>query len=156
MPFSSEAWRKKFDWLDPSFVFVFYDENRNGETVRQEVVQFASWLVQSCGVREISIDPASPFARHPEWSVLYKRTRDKVLLHRSPMESDMEPYSPLNRLTVLDPGARTDVFLGIQMLQRPFHVVLLPLGVPDPGNDLRRLSDVSSIRLEALIKEISQ
>lgn len=158
MPFSSEAWREKFDWLDPAFVFVFYDESRHGETLRQEVVQFASWLVQSCGVREISIDPASPFARHPEWSVLYKRTRDKVLLHRSLMEFDMEPYSPLNRLTVLDSGAPRDLVLGIQMLQRPFHVVLLPLGVPDPGNRLRRLSDVSpdSIRLESLIKEISQ
>lgn len=149
---------EKFGWLDPSFVFVFFDENRHGETIRQEVIKFTTWLVQSCGVREISIDPASPFARHPDWSGLYKRTRDTVLLHRSPMESDMEPYSPLARLTVLDPGAPTDLLLGVQMLQRPFHVVLLPLGMPDPGNGLRRLSDVSpdSIRLEALIQEISQ
>lgn len=70
----------------------------------------------------------------------------------------MEPYSPLARLTVLDPGVPTDCIVGTQMLRRPFHVVLLPLGVPDPGNELRRLSDVSpdSIRLEALIHEINQ
>jgi len=158
MPFSSEAWAEKFNWLDPAFVFVFYDEGRESGTLRRDIVQFASWLVQCCGVREISIDPASAFARHPEWNGLYRRTRDKVLLHRPPQESGMEPYSPLPRLTVLDPGVSTDLILDIQMLQRPFHIVLLPLGVPDPGNDLRRLSDVSpdSIRLDALIQEINQ
>jgi ATP-dependent DNA helicase RecQ len=158
MPSSSEAWNEKFDWLDPSFVFVFYDENRQVETIRQEIIQFASWLVQSCGVREISIDPASSIARHPDWSGLYKRTRDKVLLHRSPMESDVEPYSPLARLTVLNPDASADILLGVQMLQRPFHVVLMPLGMQDPGNSLRRLADVSEhkILLETVIQEISQ
>lgn len=156
--FSSEVWNGKFPWLDPAFVFVFYDETRYGEPIRQEIMQCAAWLVQSSGVREISIDPASPIARHPDWGGLYKRVRDKVLLHRSPIESDMEPYSPLARLTVLDPNAPTDLVMEVQMLQRPFHVVLLPLGMLDPGNPLRRLSDVSpdSIRLEALIQEIIQ
>ena len=158
MPFSSEAWTERFNWLDPAFTFVFYDEGREGGTLRREIVQFASWLVQCCGVREISIDPASPFVRYPEWNGLYRRARDKVLLHRPAQESDMEPYSPLARLTVLDPGAPTDLIVGTQMLRRPFHVVLLSLGVPDPGNGLRRLSDVSpnSIRLDVLIQEISQ
>lgn len=158
MPFSSEAWTEKFDWLDPAFVFVFYDEGRESGMLRREIVQFASWLVQCCGVREISIDPASAFAQYPEWNGLYRRTRDKVLLHRPPQESDMEPYSPLARLTVLDPGVPADLVMESQMLRRPFHVVLLPLGVPDPGNDLRRLSDVSpdSIRLDALIQEINR
>lgn len=70
----------------------------------------------------------------------------------------MEPYSPLARLTILDPGVSPDLILGTQMLQRPFHIVLLPLGVPDPSNDLRRLSEVSpnSIQLEGLIKVITQ
>lgn len=158
LPSSSEAWIEKFPWLNPAFVFVFYDETRIRDSTRREVMQFAAWLVQSCGVREISINPTSPFAQLPEWSGLYKRMRDKVVLHRSLMESDMEPYSPLARLTVLDLDAPSDLVLGIQMLQRPFHVVLLPLGLPDPGNGQRRLSDVSphSIRLEALIQEIIQ
>jgi len=157
-PFSFGAWTKRFDWLDPAFTFVFYDEERESETLCREMVQFATWLVQNCGVREISIDTASPFVKYPEWNGLYRRTRDKVLLHRPPQESDMEPYSPLARLTVLDPGVPSDRIVGTQMLRRPFHMVLLPLGVPDPGNDLRRLSDVSpdSIRLEALIREINQ
>ncbi|MBX9602402.1 MAG: DEAD/DEAH box helicase [Bryobacteraceae bacterium] len=158
MAFSSEAWTERFGWLDPAFVFVFYDEGREGETLHREIVQLASWLVQCCGVREISIDPRSPFARYPEWNDLYKRTRDRVVLHRPPQESDMEPYSPLARLTLLDPGASADLILGTQMLRRPFHIALAPLGLPDPRNDLRRLSDVSpdSIRLKALLDEISQ
>lgn len=158
MPFSSEAWTELFNWLDPTFVFVFYNEDRDAGTLRREITQFASWLVQCCGVREISIDPASPFARYPELDGLYKRTREKVLLHRPPQESDLEPYSPLARLTVLDLGGPADLVMESQKLRRPFHVVLLPLSVPDPGNDLRRLSDVTpdGIRLDALIQEINR
>ena len=153
-----EAWLEKFPWLDPAFVFVFYDETQPELRFRQDVIQLASWLVQYCGVREISINPASSFTQLTEWSGLYKRARDKVVLHRSLMEFDMEPYSPLARMTVLDPNAPLDLVQKIQMLQRPFHFVLLPLGLPSPGNNQRRLSEVSpnSIRLDALIQEIIQ
>jgi hypothetical protein len=74
------------------------------------------------------------------------------------MESDVEPYSPLARLTVLNPDASADIILGLQMLQRPFHVVLLPFGMPDPENSLRRLYDVrgDKKRLETIINEIIQ
>lgn len=158
IPFFSGAWMEKFGWLDPAFVFVFYEEGRESGMLRREIIQFASWLVQCCGVREISIDPSSDFAQYPEWSDLYKRTRDKVLLHRSLKESDMEPYSPIARLTILQPGVSNDIILETQTLQRPFHIVLLPLDVPDLGDDLRRLSDVSpnSIRLNAVIQEINR
>lgn len=158
IPFSAEAWIEKFNWLDPTFVFVFYDEASDSGTLLREIFQFASWLVQCCELREISIDPLSRFAQHPEWGSMYKRTRDKVLLHRAPQESDMEPYSPIARLTILDPGVPKDVILETQMLQRPFHIVLLPLGIPDLDNDLRRLSDVSpnSIALNTVIQEINR
>lgn len=158
MSSSFETWREKFPWLDTAFIFVFYDETRYGESIRQEIMQCATWLIQSCGVREIWTNPSSPFARHPDWGKLYKRVRDNVLLYRSPVESDLEPYSPLARLSVLAPDAPIDLVLEVQMLQRPLHVVLLPLGMPDPVNIQRRLSDVSpnSIRLEALLQEIIQ
>lgn len=154
---SPEAWLERFPWLDPAFVFVFYDNTQPARTFHQDVIQFAAWLVQCCGVREISINPASSFARLPEWNGLYKRARDKVVLHRSLMD-EVEPYSPLARMTVFDPDASSDLVQKVQMLQRPFHVVLLPLGLPDPGNSQRRLSEVSpnSILLEALIQEIIQ
>jgi len=153
-----EVWLEKFPWLDPAFVFVFYDETQLERTFHQNLIQFAEWLVQYCGVREISNNPTSSFAQLPKWKGLYKRALDKVVLHRSLMEFDMEPYSPLARLTVLEPDASADIILEVQVLQRPIHFLLLPLGMPDPVNSQNRLSDLSpnSIRLEALIREIIQ
>lgn len=153
-----EAWLERFPWLDPAFVFVFYDETQPESTIRQDVIRFAAWLVQCCGVREISLNPASSFAQLPEWNELYKRARDKVVLHRLLTEFDMEPYSPLARMTLLDPDASLELVHKIQTLQRPLHFVLLPIGLPDPGNSQRRLFDVSpnKIRLDNLIREIMQ
>ncbi len=158
MASSYDAWKDKFPWLDPAFVLVFYDAYQDTRTLRREIIQLASWLVQFCGLREIAINPTSALAKYAEWHLMYRRTRDKVLLHRSLQESDLEPYSPLARLTVLDSTEATDRIVETQMLQRPFHVVLLPLDTPDPDNNLRRLSDLSPnrIHLSALIQVINQ
>ncbi len=69
----------------------------------------------------------------------------------------MEPYSPLARLTLLDPGASSDQLSDVQMLQRPFHVVLLPQTMSDPGNPMRRLVDVigHTQRLEKLLLDLT-
>ena len=154
----NDAWMEKFPWLDPAFVFVFYDEKQDVGTLRREVIQLASWLVQYCGFREIAMDPVSSFAEYTEWHLMYRRAQDKVLLHRPLNESDMEPYSPLARLTILDQIRAKDSIVETQMLQRPYHVVLFPLGGPDPDNELRRLSDISpnSISLSAFIQVINQ
>jgi ATP-dependent DNA helicase RecQ len=155
---SFEAWKDKFPWLDHTFVFVFYDEHQDAGTLRREIIQLTSWLVQFCGLREIALNPTSSFAKYSEWHLMYRRTRDKVLLHRSLQESDLEPYSPLARMTILDSFEATDQIVQIQMLQRPFHLVLLPMDTVDPDNNLRRLSDVSQNRiyLSALIQVIKQ
>lgn len=153
-----EAWLTKFPWLDPAFVLVFYDEAQPESTLRQDVIRFGEWLAQYCGVREISINPASSYAQLPEWNRLYMRTRDKVVLHRSLNEFDMEPYSPISRMSVLDQDASPDLIQNIQRLLRPFHFVLLPRGLLDPSNSLRNLYDVSpnKITLDALMQEIMQ
>ena len=158
VPCSNDAWGLKFPWLDLTFVYVFYDENQEIGKLRQEIIQMASWLVKYCGFREIALDPECSFASYPEWNLMYRRARDKVLLHRPLQDTDMEPYSPLARLTVLDPIGAKNLIVETQMLQRPSHVVLFPLGGPDPSNGLRRLSDVSpnSISLSALIQTINQ
>lgn len=69
----------------------------------------------------------------------------------------MEPYSPLARLTLLDPDASCDQLSDVQMLQRPFHVVLLSLNMPDPVNPARRLVEVTgnAMRLEKLLLELT-
>ena len=158
IPNSYAAWKEKFPWLDPAFVFVFYDQHQEAGALRREIIQLASWLVQFCGLREIAFNPTSSLAKYSEWNLMYRRTQDKVLLHRSLQETDLEPYSPLARLTVLDSNDATDRILETQMLQRPFHVVLLPSDTTDPDNNLRRLSDVSpnGIHLSAVIQVINQ
>lgn len=158
LPASACTWREKFPWVDPTFAYVFYDESRPWDGIRQAILQFAGWLVQSCGVRELAAHPASPLVSLPEWIRLYQQARDRVVLHRSLLDSDLEPYSPLARLTVLEPDSPPELVLDIQMLQRPFHVVLMPLGMPDPDNSLRRLGDVSpnALYLENLIHVITQ
>jgi hypothetical protein len=154
----TDAWQDKFPWVDPAFAYVFYDEGRPWDGIRKAILQFAGWLVQSCSVRELAAHPASPLVCLPEWTRLYQRAQDGVLLHRSLLESDLEPYSPLARLTVLEPDVSPELVLDIQMLQRPFHIVLLPLGMLDPDNNSRRLADVSpnALHLENLIQVIIQ
>jgi ATP-dependent DNA helicase RecQ len=153
----NNVWLGKFPWIDPAFAYVFYDESHAPEVLRNAVLQFAEWLVHSCGVLEICAPPESTLASSAEWFRLYQHTGNRVLLHRSMRESDMEPYSPLARLTLLDPDATCDQLSHVQMLQRPFHVVLLPLAMTDPGNPLRRLVDVTrnKMRLEKSIFELT-
>lgn len=158
LPTSTKAWQEKFPWVNPAFVYIFYDESRPWHGARQAILQFAGWLVQFCGVRELASHPTSTLVHLPEWNRLYQRARDRVLLHRSLLDTDLEPYSPLARLTILEPGTSPALVLDIQMLQRPFHVLLLPLGMPDPDNNLRRLADVcpNALHLENLIHVITQ
>lgn len=158
LPSTMRPWLDKFPWVDPTFAYVFYDESQSRQQIQQSILQFAGWLVQSCGVRELASHPLTALVSQPEWGRLYQRTRDRVLLQRSLQESDLEPYSPLARLTVLEPGSRPETLWDIQMLQRPFHIVLLPFGMLDPVNPTRRLADVSpnALHLGNLTQVISQ
>ena len=154
---SFAEWTTKFPYLNSPFVFIFYDVTKELETIFQVILRFATWLVQSCGVSEVAIDPTSQFAKSEEWKGLYKHTPNKVLFHQSLQEVNLEPASPTARLTVLDVDVSLKSLQEVQLLQRPFHVVLLPNDTTDPTNDLRRLQEVSpnSTNLESLIQEIS-
>ncbi len=158
MQSSANAWRERFPWVDPAFAYVFYDDSRSWDSIRRAVLQFARWLVQSCGVRELAAHPASPLVHLPEWIRLYQQARDRVLLHRSLLDFNLEPYSPLPRMTVLEPNASPELITDIQMLQRPYHVVLLPLSMPDPENSSRRMADITpnALHLENIIPAITQ
>jgi len=153
----TNAWKSHFPWIDPTFAYVFYDENHGQEILRNSILQFAEWLVHSCGVLEICASPGSVVTSGGEWLSLYQHAGNRLLLHRSFQESEMEPYSPLARLTLLDPDASCDQLSDVQMLQRPFHVVLLSLNMPDPVNPARRLVEVTgnAMRLEKLLLELT-
>ncbi len=151
------TWAETFPWIDASFAYVFYDETQPQSKLRHDVLQFARWLVHSCAVQEIGAPFGSVLAQGPEWMGLYQHARNRVLLHRSTKESDVEPYSPLARMTLLETEATVDQLAEVQMLQRPFHVVLLPSTMPDPGNPTRRLIDITghSHCLEQLLLDLT-
>jgi hypothetical protein len=135
------AWQQLF-WIDPGFVWVFHDENRPSAQTQKAIVQFANWLVQSCDVRELAIDPGSPLAQTPDWNNLYRNKPDRVVLHRT-LSDTLEPYTPLARLTVLDQGPPAQRLIDdLLLLQRPFHIVLLPGNTPDPAKPERLLREV--------------
>jgi hypothetical protein len=158
LSFSASAWSDKFPWLNPAFVYVFYDESQSKEQIARSILQFAGWLVQSCGVRELATPPFMTLVSQLEWRGLYKRVRDRIVLQRYLNDTDLEPYSPLARLTLLEPDSSPETLWNIQVLQRPFHIVLLPISMPDPDNPQRHLSNVSpnSCYLDNIIKVISQ
>jgi len=135
-------WQETFPWIDPTFAYVFYDETQIHEKLNRDVLQFAKWLVHSCNVQEIYASKDSFLTTGPNWSKLYLHARNQVLIHRTKEESSSEPYSPLARLTVLDSNTLVAELSYIQLVQRPFHIVILPVSMPDPGDISRRLFDV--------------
>ena len=151
------TWLETFSWVSSSFAYMFYDENQSPDKLRHDLLQIAKWLVHSCGVQEISTHPGSVLGKCAEWMGLYEHARNRVLLHRTPKESDVEPYSPLVRMTLLDPDATVNQLSDVQMLQRPFHVVLLPLAMLDPADATRRLVEVTAngLRLQQILPDLT-
>lgn len=138
------GWKQRFPWIDPAFVFVFYDDDQPMSEVYKSIVKFVGWLVQECGVREVGACAHSVLAQMQDWKRLYLRAADGVVLHRDFDELNAEPYSPpLARVTVLDTESTGTMLERVRMLQRPEHIVLLPRSLPDPDNPLRKLADVS-------------
>lgn len=154
----TDAWLTNFPWVDPSFVYVFYDEEHSEEETGREILRFSEWLVGICRFREVATQASLPLAGTAEWKRLYHCASDRALVCRDLLDSDAEPYSPLGRLSILSPNASADHILAMQMLQRPFHVVLLPVGTPHPDNRSRRLCEVApnSLHLRNVTSVISQ
>jgi ATP-dependent DNA helicase RecQ len=153
-----DEWRRCFPWIDPTFVYVFYDDDRPESEIRQAIVKFVGWLVQECGVHEVGGDAQSTLWRTPDWLRLYRRASDGIVLHRSLTELDVEPYTPLARVTVLDSESSDMLLERVQLLERPYHIVVLPRSQPDPANHLRKLADVTlhAAYLHQLLPVISQ
>jgi superfamily II DNA/RNA helicase len=152
-----DAWKLRFSWIDPGFAYVFYDDELPAVEVRQSILRFVQWLVQECGVREVSAREDSVLSTSPEWRQLYRRAPGGVVLQRGFSELDMEPYTPLGRVTVLDTQSAAAVLDQVQLLERPVHIVLLPRSLPDPDNPARKLADISrqAAYLQQLLPVIS-
>lgn len=149
-------WTQRFPWVDPTFVYVFYEDGLPTAEVSRDLIRFVSWLVHECDVREVVTSAHSPLAQLPEWQRLYRRAPDGVVLHRH--LDELEPYTPLARVTVLDAASATSMLDRMPALERPYHIVLLPRSQLDPGNPLRKLADVieHAALLQQLLPIISQ
>lgn len=149
-------WSVRFPWLDPGFVYVFYEDDAPAADLSRAIVCFVTWLVNECGVREVSTSANSALAHLPEWQRLYRRAPEGVVLHRHLDEA--EPYTPLARVTVLDAESAPTMLDQVHLLERPYHIVLLPRSQPDPSNPLRALADVTvnAAFLQQLLPVISQ
>ncbi|WP_348697897.1 protein DpdF [Duganella fentianensis] len=149
-------WIRCFPWVDPTFVYVFYEDDRPAVDVSRDLVRFVNWLVQECGVREVVTSEQGPLARLPEWRRLYRRSAEGIVLHRR--LGELEPYTPLARVTVLDAESAASMLDKMESLERPYHIVLLPRSQPDPSNPLRKLADIieHAAFLQQLLPIISQ
>jgi len=150
------AWKQRFPWIDPTFVYIFYDEV--GPVLSRFVLKLADWLVHECFIQEICLDETLKTETPRDWYQLYRRSETGVLLHRHIDEMDGEPYTPLGRLTIFGRDIEPTLFDQVQSLQRPYHFVLLPENFPDSSNAQRRLIDVTrcGIHLHNLLPTISQ
>ena len=153
-----EGWKRCFPWINPAFVFVFYDDDQPIVEINKAIVKFVGWLVQECGVREVGTRADSALMDLPDWKRLYRRAPDGVVLHRNFAELDVEPYTPLARVSVLDIELAGALLEPVMFLERPKHIVLLPRSLPDSTNPLRKLADVTqnAAYLQQLLPMISQ
>jgi ATP-dependent DNA helicase RecQ len=153
-----KGWKQHFPWIDPTCAFVFYDDDRPIQDTCSAILKFVAWLVRECGVREVSTRADSALAHMHDWKRLYMHAPDGVVLHRGFAELDLEPYTPLARVTVLDTVSAGAMLERVWCLQRPHHIVLLPRSLPDPADPLRKLAEVTQNKayLQQLLPVISQ
>jgi len=147
-------WKSTFPYVDPRFAMVFYES----ETPRPSIISFLRWLISECGVQELCADDRSAMVQSSEWYHLYRHSPSGVVIHRNCKQIDEEPCSALARVTYFDNQVNAQDIQQVLLLQRPFHLVLLPYNTPDPNNSLRRLSDImtNSAHLRQLNEVINQ
>lgn len=89
---------------------------------------------------------------------LYRRAKNGIVIHRNLDQFNEEPYSPLARVTILDNTVTAQQIEKIRMIQRPYHILLLPKDTPEPYREHRRFADtaVNSAQLKELLAIIGQ
>lgn len=153
-----EEWKTRFPWIDPVFCYLFYDEEMPAYEINEAIVKFVGWLVKECGVREVSARVDSALWNLRDWQRLYRLAPEGVVLHRGFDEINVEPYTPLSRVTVLDTISSGALLERIRLMERPNHIILLPSSLRDPNNPHRKLADVTlnSAYLQQLLPVINQ
>ncbi len=151
-------WFQYFPWLDPTLLYVTYEGNIDAPSVQHSIVRFVGWLISECGVRELATGFGTGLKTSLAWHRLYRQSLDGVVLYRSLGQFDEEPYSPLARVSVFDGEARGDLLERTCRIQRPVHIVLIPIATPDPINHNRLLMQTATngAKLAQLLETLSQ
>lgn len=153
-PIDVAPWCTRFPHLDPRNVSVFYDP----QTQRAQVSRLLAWLVDACGVQEVSVAKDLGLTGAMDERQLFKRAASGVVIHRGLEALNDEPYTPLGRVTVFDSSVTKAQIHAVRLLERPLHIVLYPVQAPDPDHPARRLADTAThgVRLEQLDAVIHQ
>ncbi|MBF0239225.1 MAG: ATP-dependent DNA helicase RecQ [SAR324 cluster bacterium] len=151
-------WREMFPWLDPRLVWVFYRSDLPINTLASQLRTFVLWLIQECGFKELVLKISPSLNGLLNFHTLYKKSKDGILIHREWNQWEEEPYSPLARITLMDGMLQPDEWEKIRMLDRPYHILLLPDHSIDPENPTRKIADTvnPSAVLDQLLPGILQ
>lgn len=104
------------------------------------IVQILEDLVATFGIREVSIP--DDLRSEPSIQKLYTRASDGIVLLQSlEEEASRESAYKLARATVVTGRKVTEAML---LLDRPLHILLVPLSTPDPFHQGRRLVETGA------------
>lgn len=144
------AWTERIPWVDPQFALVFFDSTAPDYT--GNIVKLLGWLVNVCGVQELAMASDSKLAGMPSVRTLYRRSPQGILLHRDLSQYLEEPYSPLARVSILERN-EPQTLEDLRALQRPYHILFVPITMHDSDNPDRLLIDTVTygIALDKLI-----
>ncbi len=132
------VWENYFPYLDINRVSVFYESEIN----IPNIITLLRWLVRECGVNEVSVSKSSVLNESEDWLSLHSHSKSGVLIYRSLDQIDEEPYSPLARVTILEPMVSQDTIKKVYQLDRNFHLIIFPSNMPDSDHHSRLMLDV--------------
>ena len=132
-------------------VLVFYNNQTTVDTFRI----FLNWIFRIDAIQEVcsnkEIYTLSGFSRD------IRGAKNKILIHRDFNQLEEEPYSQLDRLSILREGTEQYILRDTLNIIRNIHILLVPEDILDPIDSYRRLFERGNkIVLNSLIARITR
>lgn len=121
---------------------------------RRDVFRVMEGLVKH-GIRELAVPP-SIFTNRVGIQNIHRHARERFVLVRELSENDPHGSKgwPLPRVSIIEPTPTpVPISEHLLLLERPFHLIFIPEGMPDARHPGRKIGDVApphSLRLDAL------
>lgn len=154
IPYDFEAWKRRFDSVEPSFLVVFFPEDIS----ERRLVEALRLSVAVLDIREVSL-PGGAFHSIFRHYDLHKSREDGILVLRDAEDLYVTGGDlSLARATLLYPWPERSFPDDLLLLRRPLHIVFAPEAIADPHHPLRAYRDtaVNSIGLEEFMQRTSQ